>query len=204
MNRQAISDILHPALFVIFVGLWIITIGSFAFIGVNMHELGELAGQAAIITLWIVSIPGIFKRFQVKGILQDVQIVLMRSRRRIGDIMFTLAVMHYLWMRVFLFIEFEYFPQPGDIPLYETLGFMGLFLLLPLFITSNNFSVKLLKKGWHWLHRLIYIAMWLIAFHVSLQGEWLYAIPTFAVALLQAMSWINFFMARKKAMQPAA
>src|SRR3989338_9467190 len=101
MTRQQISDILHYTLFYAFLACWVILSGSFLFIDRNLEDLGRRAGDAAIILLWVVSLPGILKRFQVKGFLQQVQIVLMRSRRRIGILMFTLAMMHATGLRLF-------------------------------------------------------------------------------------------------------
>ncbi len=197
MNRLELTNKLHSALLPVLVVSWMILAGSFAFLDQNLYEYGEFAGKTAIVLLWIVSIPGILKRFQAKGVFQNVQIILMRSRRRLGDLMFTFGLMHYLWMRGFLYLRTS-FPTPGEMPLFELLGFTGLMLLVPLFITSNNYSVRLLKKNWQRIHYLIYVSMWLIAFHVALQGNALYALPTFSIAILQAGSWMYFLSNKNK------
>ena len=191
-TRQNISEFLHKILIYPLVISWIAVFVSFFFINMNLQPIGVEMGNWAIRFLWLSSIPGILKRFKVVGFLQDVQIVLMKSRRRIGDIMFSFALMHYFWNRLFFFIRLNYFPTPDKVPLFESLGLMGLFILIPLFLTSNNFSVRFLKVWWTRLHSLVYLSMWLIAFHVALQGLIVESVITFILATLQIGSWISY------------
>lgn len=190
--RQKISDFLHKFLIYPLVISWIIIFISFFFISTNLRPYGLEMGNWAIRFLWLASIPGILKRFRVFGFLQDVQIVLMKSRRRIGDLMFTFAVMHYLWNKAFFLIKVNDYPGLLNLKLFEWLGFTGLLILIPLFLTSNNFSVRFLKVWWTRIHSSIYFAMWLIAFHVALQGLVVEAAMTFAIAILQITSWISY------------
>lgn len=192
MNRQLVSDFLHKILIYPLVISWVFIFISFFFINVDLQEIGIEMGNWAIRFLWLSCIPGILKRFKVTGFLQSVQIVLMKSRRRIGDLMFTFALIHYLWSRLFLFIRTNSFPSPNNIPLFETLGFMGLFILIPLFLTSNNFSVRFLKVWWIRIQGLVYLSMWLIAFHVALQGLIIESVITFTIIALQITSWIYY------------
>ena len=198
MNRQQISDFLHKFLFYPLVISWILIFISLFFIKDNLQPAGLEMGNWAIRFLWLASVPGILKRFRVTGFLQNIQIVLMKSRRRIGDLMFTFALMHYLWNRLFFFIRIGIYPTPDQVPLFESLGFMGLFILIPLFLTSNNFSVRFLKVWWTRIHSLVYLAMWLIAFHVVLQGLIVESVITFTIAILQIASWIYYKRYLKK------
>lgn len=191
-TRQNISDFLHKILIYSLVISWVLIFISLFFIKDNLQPIGVEMGSWAIRFLWLSSIPGILKRFKVTGFLQDVQIVLIKSRRRIGDLMFTFALMHYLWNRMFFFIRIGIYPTPDKVPLFESLGFMGLFILIPLFLTSNNFSVRFLKVWWTRTHSLVYIAMWLIGFHVALQGLVIESFITFTIAILQIYSWISY------------
>jgi len=191
-TRQSISEFLHKILYFLLVVSWALIFISFFFIKDNLRPIGLEMGNWAIRFLWLSSLPGILKRFRVTGILQDIQIILMKSRRRIGDLMFTFALMHYFWNRLFSFIGLNYFPTPDEVPLFESLGFMGLFILIPLFLTSNNFSVRFLKVWWTRLHSLVYLSMWLIAFHVALQGLIVESFITFAIAILQIISWFFY------------
>jgi DMSO/TMAO reductase YedYZ heme-binding membrane subunit len=117
--------------------------------------------------------------------------------------MFTLALIHSSWVRLFLYINLKYIPTLSDFSTFEICGILGFTLLIPLFITSNSFSVRTLKKNWHRIHYLIYGTMWLIAFHVALQGEWQWAIPTYIIAILQLLSRINEYKLKKAAAQMA-
>ncbi len=194
MNRQSISDFLHKTLLYILIISWIIIFISFFFINENLRVYGLEMGNWAIRFLWLASIPGILKRFKIAGFLQDFQIVLMKSRRRIGDLMFSFAVMHYLWNSLFFNINTgaNFIPILGQTPLFRIMGFLGLFILIPLFLTSNNFSVRFLKVWWTRIHSLVYLAMWLIAFHVALQGLVVESVITFTIAILQITSWFYY------------
>ena len=45
-------------------------------------------------------------------------------------------------------------------------GMAALVLTMPLLITSNNFSMRILKGNWKKLHRLAYVVLILIALHI--------------------------------------
>ena len=91
---------------------------------------------------------------------------------------------------------------PQNVPAYQPLGLLALFLCLPLAITSNRFSVKKLGKFWQVLHYLVYPVMFLLAFHTSLQGKdfqafgidfslgntVFYGIPSLTILILQIVS----------------
>lgn len=201
MQTQTISDILYKSLYFIIAIATMIIVGSF-FMANPPFKYAETAGQLAIRLLWIVATPGILKRFRVTGILQKIQIVLMRSRRRLGILTFLLMAMHALWIRLILDMREGFANFFPSLTQFELIGLIGFCLLIPLFITSNNYSVKLLKKNWTRIHTLIYASMWLIAFHVALQGSWDYALPTFTIAILQAVSWIYFIATMPKTTQP--
>lgn len=178
-------------LFVIYVS-WATLLLSFWFIDNNWKFIGIKMGDFAIALLWIVAIPGILKRFRIKGPLQQIQIILMAARRRIGVLMFTFGLMHYVWNRLFLYIQNGKFPSFDQIVLFERFGLLGLILLLPLFLTSNDFALRILKANWQRIHYLIYPAMWFVALHTTFMGGRFlkFALPTYAVALLQIASRI--------------
>lgn len=178
-------------LFLIYLS-WILLASSFLFYQRSWQEIGVKMGDVAIILLWIVALPGIFKRFRVQGWLQKVQIILMAVRRRIGVLMFTTGSMHYVWNRLFQFIKAGNFPTLDQLPLFERFGFFGLTLLIPLFLTSNDYSVQLLKKNWDRIHYLIYPAIWMVALHTTFMGGRLikFALPTYLIAILQLSSRI--------------
>ncbi len=58
-------------------------------------------------------------------------------------------------------------------------GIVLLSIFTVLAITSNDWSVKKLKKNWKRLHRLTYLAMFLLVWHVGdrMFGHWTYLTP---------------------------
>jgi sulfoxide reductase heme-binding subunit YedZ len=87
-------------------------------------------------------------------------------RRMLGLYAFFYACLHlavYFWLdQSFLWeaIVEDILKRP-----YITLGLTAWLLLLPLALTSNQLSMRLLKKNWKRLHRLVYIAALLVVFH---------------------------------------
>lgn len=189
--RQTISDLIYKASYSLLIALLIVPFISLFFIKNNFIPLGRQFGEWAIRFLWITMLPGILKRFGVTGYLQNIQIILMRSRRRLGDITFMLALNHFLLVQGFSYLRHG-IPKLTSIPLFEYMGIIGLSLLLPLFVTSNNYSVRTLKIYWQKIHNLVYVAIWFIALHTLLNGKTLQGIITVGVALLQILSWIIY------------
>lgn len=113
------------------------------------HELGELGLQFLIAGLTITP-------------LRDhLRINLVKFRRAIGLLAFFYIFAHLLVWLV-LDIQLLWGQIWGDIlkrP-YITIGMLGFTLLLPLAMTSNNWSVrKLGAAGWRKLHKLTYFAV---------------------------------------------
>ncbi len=168
--------------------IWI-TIAMSFFFQENTIVMGNAAlmGDLAVITFWFVVLPGILRRFGAKGWLQQVQILLMSIRRQLGDLMFSLACAHFTWMRLFFYLRVG-LPVWHQIAPLEYLGFSALALLAPLFITSNDWSLRTLKKNWQRVHNLIYLAMWGIALHTTLTNLYPYGAITLVIATLQLIS----------------
>lgn len=55
--------------------------------------------------------------------------------------------------------------------LYIILGISGFVILLAMAVTSNKWTMRQLKKNWKRLHRLVYLAGILIAFHAILATQ---------------------------------
>lgn len=175
---------------------------SFLFMETNLIVPGTFAGRLSFYLLWIIAIPGILKRFKVKGNLRNIQIILMNNRRQLGILMFVLATMHYFWVRLFLYITNGF---PTTLPLYLTFGLLAFNLSILLLVTSNNFAVKKMKRWWQILHYLAYPIMLLLILHVTLQkpdyqiaslnvnlnNTLQYAVPSIVVLILQSASWIS-------------
>lgn len=126
------------------------------------HRLGELALQALILGLAITPLR------RLTGLS------LLRFRRAIGLLAFYYLTSHLL---VWLLLDVQILSQIwADIlkrP-YITVGMLGFVLLVPLAVTSNNRSVRVLGAvTWRRLHRLVYPAVLLGAVHyVMLVKGW--------------------------------
>jgi DMSO/TMAO reductase YedYZ heme-binding membrane subunit len=180
---------------------------AFAFLPTNLVEFGAIFGRLAIYIFWLITVPGILLRFKVKGFLKNIQIILMSNRRALGILMFVLVLIHYWFSRGFANIKFGI---PTIIPVYQIIGFTAFWLLIPLVITSNDFSKRKMKKWWQILHYLSYPIMVLLIFHTALQpsnteifdGNFnlsntiQYAIPTVIILIVQASSWVYFFQTK--------
>lgn len=91
---------------------------------------------------------------------------MIKLRRAIGVISFLYAACHF-----YIFYYYELDSEFSEL-IYETderpfifMGLAALILLVPLFLTSTNASMKLLKRNWRRLHRLMYPIAIAIAFH---------------------------------------
>ncbi len=117
------------------------------------HEYGEMALQLLIFGLAITPLR------------KHLGLNLMRFRRAVGVLTFGYVSFHLL---VWLVLDVQ---VPGQIwadilkrP-YITVGMAGFLLLLPLALTSNNWSVRHLGPVWRKLHRLAYPAAILGGLH---------------------------------------
>lgn len=130
-------------------------------------------GMVTLVMLLIVLTPGTIRRFGVKSKLAD---LLMIYRRNFGIFTYMLILTH----------EFSYYS--GQIilgpdafiksPSFVKMGMIASLLLLPLFLTSNDFAVRILKKWWKRLHKLIYVAVLFVYLHLLFQKS------PFAIVLL--------------------
>ncbi len=137
---------------------WLVYLGATGGLGVEPiqvleHRLGELGLQFMIAGL------------AVTPLRQHLGVNLMKFRRAIGLITFYYVLCHLL---VWLFLDVQIWSQIwADIlkrP-YITIGMLGFVLMLPLGMTSNNWSVRTLGPAWRRLHKLVYAAALLGALH---------------------------------------
>lgn len=137
---------------------WLVYLGATGGLGVEPineleRRLGELALQFLIAGLAITPL----RRY--------LGINLMGLRRAIGLITFYYVTCHLL---VWLFLDVQIWSQIwADIikrP-YITIGMLGFVLMIPLALTSNNWSVRKLGPAWRQLHKLVYVAAVFGALH---------------------------------------
>ncbi|NDW46256.1 protein-methionine-sulfoxide reductase heme-binding subunit MsrQ [Ruegeria sp. PrR005] len=117
------------------------------------HRLGELALQILLVCLAITPL----RRYA--------RLNLMKFRRAIGVLAFYYVTCHLLvWLVLDVQIPAQIWADILKRP-YVTIGMAAFALLLPLAVTSNNWSVRRLGNAWRRLHRLVYPAVLLGAIH---------------------------------------
>lgn len=130
-----------------------------------VYTIGKISGVVSLVLFCLVILPGILRRF---GIRNKCTAFLMVIRRQIGVLMFLFAFLHYaslrLWPIVFGGTSIVLPP-----PTFEFIGIVALYCLAPLFLTSNDKSVKFLGSWWRRIHSTVYLIVWLLFAHVALQ-----------------------------------
>lgn len=136
------------------------------------HELGKLALQALVLGM------------AVTPLRRLVGLNLMKFRRSIGVLTFYYLLMHLL---VWLVLDVQLIDQIwADIlkrP-YITIGMAGFLLLVPLAITSNNWSVRKLGPRWRKLHWAVYPAALLGGLHYVMLVKGYQAEPIIYLAVI--------------------
>ncbi len=148
-----------------------------------IYDIGTKMGVIGLLTYFATLTPGILQRFRFQPL---VAAMIMPFRRHMGILMFLCVVVHMNFTTTLPFVL-------GGAGLVLTspkvFGVVAWLLLLPLWLTSNDPSQKYLGKKWKLLHRLTYLVLLLVFFHVALfLKNW--AIPTFGMLILEASSWL--------------
>ncbi len=112
------------------------------------HTLGLWALRFLILTLMVTPIRDL------------TGIAFLRYRRALGLLAFYYALMHFATYMVLdqglniSAIVTDIVRRP-----FITIGMISLVLLVPLALTSNNWSIRKLGRRWNSLHRLVYVAI---------------------------------------------
>ncbi|SMF51771.1 sulfoxide reductase heme-binding subunit YedZ [Xaviernesmea oryzae] len=108
-----------------------------------------------------------------------------RYRRALGLLAFYYVLMHFS-VYALLDLRLDLGAVGGDIAKrpYITIGFACLLLLIPLALTSNNWSIRKLQQVWNKLHKLIYLIAIGGAFHYVLAVKSVTLVPFVHVALI--------------------
>ena len=138
--------------------VWLFIAGLTGGLGVDPvkameHQMGEWA-------LWLL-IAGLC----ITPLRRFARINLLRFRRAIGLLAFFYIVGHLL---VWLVLDVQILSQIWRDILkrpYITIGMAAFVLLIPLAVTSNNFSIRQMGARWRQLHKLVYLAAVLGAVH---------------------------------------
>ncbi|MBP9820157.1 ferric reductase-like transmembrane domain-containing protein [Candidatus Woesebacteria bacterium] len=163
-----------------------------------MLDVGNKFGVLALILYGFTLLPGILKRLQI---LPVTQVTLMLFRRQFGILMFLTVLIHSGYSLLFPLLS----TSTLSINLFttrEVLGTIAEIVLFPLFITSNDRSVRVLGKWWNRVHKLTYVALLFIFGHVVLLGGELH-LKLFIGSLL-VLEFISWGVWLKRKGTPAA
>ncbi|MEA5553910.1 ferric reductase-like transmembrane domain-containing protein [Anabaena cylindrica UHCC 0172] len=154
--------------------------------------LGFISLLSYILTLLPSSIRAVFP--QIKK--AKITIYLLKYRRRLGIITFLFALVHAILIvnkrNLDLF----------DIQTYKISleGTLTLIIFALLAFTSNDWSIKKMKNNWRKLHKLTYIAMFLLLWHIQekMSGQWNILTPielmliTVIISLFCRRRWLEY------------
>lgn len=143
-------------------------------INVLERSLGELALQLLIAGLAITPL------------LRFARINLVKFRRAIGLMAFAYVAAHLLvWLVLDVGLLSQIWADIVKRP-YITVGMAGFVLLIPLALTSNNWSVRKLGPRWRSLHRLTYVAAILGGVHFIMLSKGVQLEPLLYLAVILA------------------
>jgi sulfoxide reductase heme-binding subunit YedZ len=132
---------------------------------------------------------------------------LLRYRRALGLLAFWYVLMHFTtYMVLDQFLNVAAIVEDITRRPFITIGMAGLLMLVPLALTSNNWSIRKLGSRWGKLHRLVYVAAAAGALHYAMSvkivgpQQWIYIA---IIALLLAWRPLRpYFNARKRRRRP--
>lgn len=130
-------------------------------------------------------------------------ISLLRYRRALGLLAFWYVLMHFTtYMVLDQFLNVAAIVEDITRRPFITIGMAGLLILMPLALTSNNWSIRKLGSRWGKLHRLVYVTAAARALHYAMSvkivgpQQWFYIA---IIALLLAWRPLRpYFNARKR------
>jgi len=168
---------------------------------IDEPSLANVLGLMALVSYSITLLPTIlrivFPRTKETGIPK----LLLKHRRSIGIISFFLALGHGLLM--IQKRNFDFFDIKTFWIYFQGVSIFIIFTLLS--ITSNNWSVKKLKKNWKQLHKLTYPAMVILIWHISdkMSGHWTYLTPIsiFAISIITVLFIIRLWIEHQNKQQ---
>lgn len=144
------------------------------------QELGEFALQLLIVGLAVTPL----RRFAGLNLI--------RFRRAIGLMAFFYVALHLLtWLVLDVQILSQIWADIVKRP-YITIGMAGFVLLVPLALTSNNWSVRRLGPRWRKLHKLTYLAVLLGGVHYLMLAKGLQLEPLLYLGVILGLLALRF------------
>ena len=150
------------------------------------HELGELALKLLIVGL------------AVSPLRKTTGLNLIKFRRAIGVLAFTYVALHLLvWLVLDVGILSQIWADILKRP-YIMIGMAGFALMIPLALTSNNWSVKRLGPAWRRLHKLTYLVALLGGVHFIMIAKGIQLEPLMYMAVILGLLAFRVPQLRKK------
>ena len=138
--------------------VWIFIAGLSGRLGVD--PVKEMEHQMGEWSLWLL-----IASLCITPLRRYAGINLLKFRRAVGLLAFLYIVGHLLvWLVLDVQIMSQILADIAKRP-YITVGFAAFVMLIPLAITSNNWSIRKLGPGWRKLHQLVYAAVFFGALH---------------------------------------
>lgn len=159
---------------------WFFYLGATGGLGVEPikaleHEYGELALKLLVAGLAITPLR------------THLGINLIKFRRAIGLMAFFYVSAHLLvWLVLDVQIVSQIWADILKRP-YITIGMVGFILMVPLAVTSNNRSIRMLGPKWRQLHKLTYMVVLLGAVHFLMLVKGFQLEPILYLAVILAL-----------------
>lgn len=177
-----------------------------------VREVGNTMGTISLLLFCITLLPGIITRLRWhRAYTQPIAVMITPLRRHLGILMFLTAFAHMSFVISLphiaqvlslsrssdapfsndtLVIILDSLPPP--LVLFEQFAVIAWLLLIPVWLTSNDFSQRKLGGNWKKIQRLTYAALWFIFAHVALQAHVMAAFVGI-VGILELTSWIMYW-----------
>jgi len=152
--------ILWVILAIPFVGLMSGYFSGAKLAGELLHPTGEFSARFMIIAMIATPLLILFQRF---GWKLSVPHWLVRNRRYFGVAAFAYALLHTVFYIVDIGVLSEIISEITSLGIWT--GWLAFLIFIPLAITSNDKSQKLLKSAWKKLQRWVYPAAVLTLLH---------------------------------------
>lgn len=166
----------------------------------SAYLLGINSGRLALVSLTIVSLPGIARRF---GLKHKLFILLSMFRRHLGITTYMFVFLHVsttLYVPLLAGQKLNLLSRS----LFELMGMGTNVILFSMFLTSNNFSTKRLGVWWKRLHRFVYLAIWLAFLHTYLQRVSIWSVLIGSTAVAEVASFAYQAYKRHKPVSPVS
>lgn len=161
--------------------------------GLGVDPVKEMEHQMGLWGLWLL-IAGLC----VTPLQRFAGIRLIRYRRAIGLVAFFYILLHLLiWLVLDVQIPSQIIADIAKRP-YVTVGMAAFVLLVPLALTSNNWSIRKLGPRWRQLHRLVYAAVLLGGVHFLMLVRGFQYEPLIYLAVIVGLLALRIRLPRRK------